>query len=133
MQRIAAALTALLMILYRPRAELLLPGAFVLSMGLCYGFTTRRLHFSAEGVFGRTGTAKFLTLGGRFIAGIAGTILLFTLIRRLEGETGSPYYLLFYFFSLLLPGFWVYSGAPWLFQRLGLAEQGEAEEIPRAE
>jgi membrane-associated phospholipid phosphatase len=133
MQRIATALTAFVMILYRPQAELLLPGAFVLSMGLGYSFTTRRLHFSAEGVFGRTGAAKFLTLGARFIAGITGTILLFALTQRLEWGAGSPYYLLFYFFSLLFPGLWVYSGAPWLFQRLGLAEQGETEEVSRAE
>ncbi|MDR0451084.1 MAG: phosphatase PAP2 family protein [Treponema sp.] len=132
MQRIAAAAAAFVMILYRPQAELLMPGAFVLSMGLGYSFTASRLRFSAEGVFGRTGAAKFLTLGARFVTGIAGMILIFALIGRFNGE-GSPYYLLFYFFSLLLPGLWVYSGAPWLFQRLRLAEQGGAGEIPRAE
>jgi membrane-associated phospholipid phosphatase len=127
MQRIAAGAAAFAMILYRPHAELLMPGAFMLSMGLGYIFTARRLHFSAEGVFGRTGAAKFLTLGARFIAGTAGMILFFVLSLRFEGEA-SPYSLLFYFFSLLLPGFWVYAGAPWLFQRLHLAEQGEAGE-----
>ncbi|MDR0998832.1 MAG: phosphatase PAP2 family protein [Treponema sp.] len=132
-QRIAAGAAAFVMILYRPQAELLMPGAFVLSMGLGYNFTVRRLHFSAEGVFGRTGTAKLLTLGARFIAGIAGTILFLSLAGRLEWRAESPYYLLFYFFSLLLPGFWVYSGAPWLFQRLRLAEQGETEEVLQAE
>jgi membrane-associated phospholipid phosphatase len=132
MQRIVTGAAAFGMILYRPQAELLMPGAFVLSMGLGYNFTARRLRFSAEGVFGRTGTAKFLTLGARFIAGIAGMILFFALAGRIEWEA-SPYYLLFYFFRLLLPGFWVYAGAPWLFQRLHLAEQGEAEEVLQAE
>jgi membrane-associated phospholipid phosphatase len=130
-QRIVAAATAFVMILYRPQTELLMPGAFVLSMGLGYSFTTRRLHFSVDGVFGRTGAARFLTLGGRFITGIAGMVLIFAALERLRlRESSSP---LFYFFSLLIPGFWVYSGAPWLFQRLHLAERGEAEEPPGAE
>jgi hypothetical protein len=102
-------------------------------MGLGYSFTAQRLSFSAEGVFGRTGAARFLTLGARFIAGTAGMILIFILFERLDRGTESPYYLLFYFLSLLFPGFWVYSGAPWLFQRLHLAEQGETREIPQAE
>jgi membrane-associated phospholipid phosphatase len=130
-QRLAAAGAAFIMILYRPQTELLMPGAFVLSMGLGYSFTARRLRFSAEGVFGRTGAARFLTLGGRFITGIAGMILIFAVFERLDlGE--SPYHLLFSFFGLLIPGFWVYSGAPWLFQRLRLAEQGEAKDNPQA-
>jgi hypothetical protein len=133
LQRIAAAAAAFVMILYRPQAEILMPGAFVLSMGLGYSFTARRFRFSAEGVFGRTGTARFLTLGARFIAGAAGMTLIFIVLERLDRGAESPYYLLFYFFSLLFPGLWVYSGAPWLFQRLHLAEQGEAGEIPQAE
>jgi membrane-associated phospholipid phosphatase len=128
-QRIAAAAAAFVMILYRPQAELLMPGAFVLSMGLGYSFSARHLRFSAERVFGRTGAARFLTLGARFITGIAGMILILAAIERLNLR-GS---LLFYFFSLLIPGFWVYSGAPWLFQRLRLAEPGEAGEVSRAE
>jgi membrane-associated phospholipid phosphatase len=132
-QRIAAAAAAFVMILYRPQAELLMPGAFVLSMGLGYSFTAQRLHFSAEGVFGRTGAARFLTLGARFVAGISGMTLLLIIFERLGWGTESSYYLLFYFFSLLFPGLWVYSGAPWLFQRLHLAEQGETGEIPQAE
>ncbi|MDR3192865.1 MAG: phosphatase PAP2 family protein, partial [Treponema sp.] len=94
-QRIAAATAAFVMILYRPQEELLMPGAFVLSMGLGYGFTARRLRFSAEGVFGRTGAARFLTLGARFIAGTAGMTLIFVLLGRLDRGT-SPYYPLFY-------------------------------------
>jgi hypothetical protein len=132
-QRIAAAITGFIMILYRPQAEILLPGAALLSMGLGYSFTAEHLHFSADGVFGRTGTAKLLTLGGRFVVGITGTTLLFTVFDRLKPVPESSYYFLFFFISIVIPGFWVYSGAPWLFQRLHLAERGEDGETRQAE
>jgi hypothetical protein len=130
MQRIAAAGAAFVMILYRPHAEILLPGAFILSMGLGCSFTARYFPFSAGGVFGRTGTARFLTLGARFAVGIGITALLFKLAGRFEPGPNSSQYPLFFFISCAVPGFWVYSGAPWLFQRLHLAERGEAGEEP---
>jgi membrane-associated phospholipid phosphatase len=121
-QMIAAAAAAFIMILYRPEPELLIPGAIMLGMGTSYSLTCHYLHFSAASCFGRHGAAKFLTLLARFILGSLGVILVLIILDRLEPEKNSSWYQLFSFLRFVIPGLWIYTGAPWLFQRLRLAE-----------
>jgi membrane-associated phospholipid phosphatase len=118
----AAAAAAFIMILYRPGPELLIPGAAVLGMGAGYSLTCRYLRFSAAPCFGRRGFAKFLTLLARFILGSLGTVLVFRILGKLEPEKNSSHYQLFFFLRFVIPALWIYTGAPWLFQHLHLAE-----------
>jgi hypothetical protein len=122
-QMISAASAAFIMILYRVSPELLMPGAVILGMGTGWGLTNHYLHFSAAKVFERRGRIKFLTLLVRFLLGITGTAVLFVLLGKIEPENDSAYYQMFYFLRFAILGFWVYTGAPWLFQRIGLAEK----------
>jgi membrane-associated phospholipid phosphatase len=123
-QMIASAAAAFVMILYRPSVEMLMPGAVVLGMGLAYSITASRLHFRSAAMFGRKGPAKLLTLGGRYLIGVAGIVLVFVVFGRLEPEKSSAYYPLFFFFRFVLLEFWIYLCAPWFYQLLNLAERG---------
>ncbi|GHV90672.1 phosphatidic acid phosphatase [Spirochaetia bacterium] len=121
-QMIAASLAAFIMILYRPAPELLMPGAALLGMGIGYSLTAHYIHFSAAPCFGRRGLQKFFTLLARFALGSLGTILFFLIIGRFEPGKNTSHYQLFFFLRFVLLGLWIYTGAPWLFQRIGLAE-----------
>jgi membrane-associated phospholipid phosphatase len=123
-QMIASAAAAFVMILYRPSVEMLMPGAVVLGMGLAYSICANRLHFHSAALFGRRGMAKFLSLMGRYLIGLIGIVLVFVVLSRLEPGKDSAYYPLFFFFRFVLLEFWIYLGAPWLYQRLNLAERG---------
>jgi membrane-associated phospholipid phosphatase len=129
-QMIASAAAAFVMILYRPSVEMLMPGAVVLGTGLAYSVTANRLRFRPAAMFGRRGAGKLLTLAGRYLAGIAGIVLLFVVFSRVEPEKTSAYYPLFFFLRFVLLEFWIYLGAPWLYQRLSLAEAAAPEEGP---
>jgi hypothetical protein len=122
LQMVVSAAAAFVMILYRPQVELLMPGAVILGIGISYSITANRFHFRSAAVFGRTGMAKFLSLAARFFVGIAGVALVFILFSRLEPGENSTYYPLFLFMQFFLLEFWIYAGAPWIFQRLHLAE-----------
>jgi hypothetical protein len=110
------------MIIYRQSAELLIPGAVTLGTGIGYSLTCRYLHFSAAPCFGRRGAAKFFTLLARFISGSLGVILVFFILGKLDPGENSPYYQLFFFLRFVILALWIFTGAPWLFQRIGLAE-----------
>jgi membrane-associated phospholipid phosphatase len=138
LQMIASAVAAFVMILYRPSVEMLMPGAVVLGMGLAYSVTANRLHFRSTAMFGRKGPAKLLTLGGRYLIGIAGIALVFVVFSRVEPEKSSAFYALFFFLRFVLLEFWIYLCAPWCYQRLNLAEPGPGpgkteEPAPREE
>jgi membrane-associated phospholipid phosphatase len=130
LQMIVSAAAAFVMILYRPSVEMLMPGAVVLGMGLAYSITANRLRFRSAAMFGRRGAGKALTLAGRYLCGIAGIVLLFVIFSRVEPENTSAYYPLFFFLRFVLLELWIYLCAPWLYQRLGLAEKRvEAEPV----
>jgi membrane-associated phospholipid phosphatase len=131
-QMIASAAAAFVMILYRPSVEMLMPGAVVLGMGLAYSVTANYLRFHPAAMSGRRGAGKLLTLAGRYLTGIAGIVLLFLVCGRLEPEKTSAHYPLFFFLRFVLLELWVYLGAPWLYQRLALAEKPAPEEDPPA-
>jgi membrane-associated phospholipid phosphatase len=138
LQMIASAAAAFVMILYRPSVEMLMPGAVVLGMGMAYSVTANRLHFRSAAMFGRKGMAKLLTLGGRYLIGITGIVLVFVVFSRIEPEKSSAYYALFFFLRFVLLEFWIYLCAPWFYQLLNLAERGTGpgkteEPAPREE
>lgn len=124
LQMILSAAAAFVMILYRPSVEMLMPGAVALGMGLAYSINANHLHFRAAALFGRRGPAKFLSLAGRYLIGLAGIVLVFAAFSRLEPGKASAYYPLFFFLRFVLLEFWIYLCAPWLYQRLNLAEGG---------
>jgi membrane-associated phospholipid phosphatase len=125
----AAAAAAFIMILYRPSPDLLIPGAVVLGMGAGYSLTCRYLHFSAAPCFGRRGAAKFCTLLARFILGSIGMVLVFLILGKLDPGEHSSYYQLFFFLRFVILALWIFTGAPWIFQHLHLAETPAAADI----
>jgi hypothetical protein len=130
LQMILSAAAAFVMILYRPSAEMLMPGAVVLGMGLAYSLTANRIHFRSAAVFDRKGAAKALTLVGRYLIGVIGIVLFFVAFSRIDPGEESSLYILFFFLRFVLLEFWIYAGAPWVFLRLRLAERQEAGPVP---
>ncbi|GHU72014.1 phosphatidic acid phosphatase [Spirochaetia bacterium] len=122
-QMYAAAAAAFIMILYRPSAELLISGAVVLGTGIGYSLTCHYLHFSAAPCFGRTGLALVLTRFARAILGLLGAVLVFLILGRLDPGANSSYYQLFFFLRYVILALWIFTGAPWVFQQLHLAEK----------
>lgn len=61
----------------------------------------------------------------RFAAGIIVTLALYVGPRFVLPDAGSPYYLVFRFVNYGLIGAWLSFGAPWTFNRLGLAGRTE--------
>ncbi|MDR2178030.1 MAG: phosphatase PAP2 family protein [Treponema sp.] len=131
-QMILCSVLAFVMILYRPQVEMLVPGALVLGLGLGRRVNRASTGFraasgpcagskTAERRESGTGAARFLVLGARFVTGMAGLIILFTVLGRLIPEEHSPLYPLLFFVRFALAGFWICSAAPWLFIRLRLA------------
>jgi hypothetical protein len=49
-------------------------------------------------------------------------VLIFLILGKLEPGKNSSHYQLFFFLRFVILELWVYTGAPWLFQRIGLAE-----------
>jgi membrane-associated phospholipid phosphatase len=123
---IAAALSAFIMILYRPSAEILMPGGILLGMGAGYSFNKRYFGFKARETYGRSGAFRVLSFLGRCVCGGAGAFFVFLIFEKIIPENkSSDYYLILFFLRFVLLGFWVYAGAPWLFQRLRLAKGAE--------
>jgi membrane-associated phospholipid phosphatase len=115
-QTVLCSVLAFGMILYRPQVDMLMPGALVLGLGLGYSLNSGRAGFAVAG----SGAARFLVLGIRFAAGMAGLAALFTILGLLAPEEYSPFYPLFFFARFALAGFWVCFAAPRLFLRLRL-------------
>jgi membrane-associated phospholipid phosphatase len=140
-QFIVSAAAAFVMILYNPAAAgnmeggvqaLVMPGGVIFGMGIAYSLNANLLRFRAKALFGRKGAAWFFTLAGRFILGILGVVLVFILFRIVARFMGEPLYRLSVFLQFALLEFWIYLGAPWLFQALRLAEKIPARVTPTA-
>jgi membrane-associated phospholipid phosphatase len=119
---IAAAALAFVMILYRPFAELLMPGGMILGLGTGYCLCKLYVNFSASDLSGRTGAARYLTLLVRFLLGITVFALLYVASARIMGGMDNfGNYRLAAFLRFALLALWVSAGAPWLFRFLRLA------------
>jgi hypothetical protein len=131
----AAALVFIMNALYPDDKSL---GGFVLGFAGGYILMRRDFSFSASApVRGKKPSPPVLTL--RCLLGLAGTALIYGGLRLvLPGEDSffadyprwgrfSPYYDLGRFIRYGLAGFWASAGAPRLFLRLGLAENGKPE------
>jgi glycerophosphoryl diester phosphodiesterase len=104
-------------------------------LGLCGGYSLMRANFP----FVAGGTAlngRVFILAGRYVLGLAGSVIIYLGLRRLlPGEdsflaeisvwgAASPYYEMGRFLRYGLLGLWASAGAPWFFLRLGLAGAG---------
>jgi len=120
----ASAALAFVMILYRPSAELLLPGGTILGLGAGYCLCKFYCHFSASAFGGRTGIFRWLALLVRFLLGITVFALLYVATEKITGGVhNSGNYQLVIFLRFVLLGLWISAGAPWLFRFLRLAER----------
>jgi membrane-associated phospholipid phosphatase len=135
LQLIVSAAAAFIMILYNPETAretpngiqaLVTPGGAFLGMGCGYSLTARFFRFKAAVAGGNRGARKFLTLLCRSALGIAGMVLVLWILRFIiPGDEGFPNYRLFVFLQFVFLGLWVYTGAPWLFLQIGLAQRDE--------
>ncbi|MDR2718992.1 MAG: phosphatase PAP2 family protein [Treponema sp.] len=120
---VACAALAFAMILYRPSAELLMPGAIILGLGTGYYLCRFHIGFTASALSGRVGVFKYLTLAVRLLLGMTVVVLLFVLTEKIMVKFhGSGNYPLLMFLRFALFALWVSAGAPWLFRSLRLAE-----------
>jgi membrane-associated phospholipid phosphatase len=127
---IACAALAFTMILYRPSAVLLMPGAMILGLGTGYYLCKCKIGFSTSVLSGRVGIAKYFVLLGRFLLGITVLALWYGFSKKLLiNFENSGNYNLFMFLCFGVVALWISAGAPWVFRAIGLAESG-AENPP---
>jgi len=122
---IACATLAFVIILYRPSAELLIPGAMILGLGTGYYLCRQYTGFTASGGLGKAaaGAYKYLNLAVRSLLGMTVAILLFVLTQKvMVNFDSSGNYPLIMFLRFVLLALWISAGAPWLFRFLRLAE-----------
>jgi membrane-associated phospholipid phosphatase len=120
---IACAALAFVMILYRPLAILLMPGAMVLGLGTGYYLCKCKIGFSASTLSGRTGIAKYFVLLVRFLLGITVLVLWYVVSEKITARfENSDNYNLFVFLRFGVIAFIISAGAPWLFRSLRLAD-----------
>jgi membrane-associated phospholipid phosphatase len=120
----ASAALAFVMILYRPSAELLLPGSLILGLGVGYCLCKKYYNFSASALGSRVGIYRCLALLVRFLLGITVFALLYVVTGRITGGMhNSGNYQLVIFLRFVLLSLWISAGAPWLFRFLRLAER----------
>jgi len=120
----AGAALAFVMILYRPSAQLLLPGSLLLGLVIGYNICKFYCHFSACALGDRTGIYRPLALLVRFLLGITVFALLYVVTGKITGAMhNSGNYQLVIFLRFALLSLWISAGAPWLFRFLRLAER----------
>jgi membrane-associated phospholipid phosphatase len=126
---IACAALAFVMILYRPSAELLMPGAMILGLGTGYYLCKYKIGFTANALSDRVGAEKHLVLLVRFLLGITVLALLYVISEKLTVKfEDSGNYNLFMFMRFGIIALWISAGAPWLFRSIRLAKPAaEAE------
>jgi membrane-associated phospholipid phosphatase len=131
---ITCAALAFIMILYRPSAELLMPGAMLLGLGTGYYLCKNKIGFTASSLDGRTVIAKYLVLLVRFLLGITVLVLWYVLTKKtMIAFAHSGNYNLFVFLRFGVIALWIAAGAPWLFRSMRLADSGAENHPARAE
>jgi len=127
----ASAVLSLIMILYLPGKEALVPGGVMFGIGVGYCINKRYVGFSSAAPVSRNGIAKYLTLAGRFILGMTGLLLIYFVIGKFIPQDSANYNL-YGFIHIALAGLWVSVGAPWVFVRLRLADakQPDTQDAP---
>jgi membrane-associated phospholipid phosphatase len=124
-QMISIAAVSFIMILYRPEEGLLMPGGILLGMGAGYLLNRQYIGFRSSVPFAGTRPVKYLILAGRFVLGIAFTVLIFSFMQKIIPLVrGSSSFLIVCFALFGLIGLWVSAGAPWLFGIVRLAQRG---------
>ena len=119
---ISAALFAFLMILYRPNAEFIIPGA--LFLGYTTGFLLFRRYSQFDNTFYSSEklSVKNLYMVSRVIMGLAVlAVIHISFIKIIQIIQVFSFYIIFRYFQFALIGIWVSFGAPWLFGILHLS------------
>ena len=99
-------------------------GGLFLGMALGYLAMDRRFPFRANrGADG--GKALLGQLVLRYAVGMAGTVVVYALLKRWFPSQGKPWFPFFHFLRYALVGFWVTAGAPWVFLKTRLAPRRE--------
>jgi membrane-associated phospholipid phosphatase len=132
---LACAALAFIMILYRPSAVLLMPGAMLLGLGTGYYLCKHKIGFSADALCGRVGIAKYLVLLVRFLLGITVLFLWYIVTEKLMVKfEDSGNFNLFVFLRFGVIALWISAGAPWLFRSIKLTDSaGAGDPLVRAE
>jgi len=120
---IASAAASFVMILYRPSAELIIPGGIMIGLGAGYCLNKRYIDFKSINILQRNSMAKYFTLLARFVLGLAVLLLIvFTAEKIIERMAESQNIDLYIFLCYAISGFWVSAGAPWVFVKFSLAD-----------
>ena len=122
----ASAAIAFIMILYRPSADVLMPGGIILGMGTGYILCKRYIGFTAA--LNKKNAVRYLILLTRFISGIAIMALLYIATGKISAmfrDTGN--YQLIVFLRYVIVALWVSAGAPWFCKLLHLANSDEQQ------
>jgi membrane-associated phospholipid phosphatase len=123
---IACAALSFAMILYRPSAEILMPGAMILGLGTGYYLCKYKIGFTANALSDRVGIEKYAVLLVRFLLGITVLALLYVISKRMMVTfEDSGNYNLFVFMRFGIIALWISAGAPWLFRFIRLAKPAE--------
>lgn len=95
-------------------------GGLFLGMALGYLAMDRRFPFTAKkGADGNRALLGHLVL--RYLVGMAGTVLVYGLLKWWFPSEGKSWFAFFHFLRYALVGFWVTAGAPWVFLKVRLA------------
>ncbi len=125
-QIIAAAAVSLLMIIVSN--EGFISGGVILGMGAGYALMKKYIRFQAAIQDGENAPhsgkvwKKFLILLLRYLVGLAGSALIFLVLRNFLPARNSEYFRLAFFTLLFVLELWIYAGAPWVFIKLKLAQ-----------
>jgi len=126
---IGAALVSFLMIVYRPRLDMIFYAGSVLGLGVGYCLNKRFIGFKSSEMPERKGIKMILFLFARFLIGMAGLAIIgfrvgVFVFKVYENQNIN----LYCFVCSALICFWVSIAAPWLFIKLRLAGTEKIED-----
>jgi hypothetical protein len=127
---IVTAVTAFIMILYRPNYEFVLPGGFLLGLGAGYYLNKRYVGFYSSGVLQRKGIAKYLTLFARFLFGFVVLLLIeYKVVKIMQSVSENQNVMLYGFLCYAVISLWVFVIAPWVFIKIRLADKNKDDSL----
>jgi len=119
---ISIAVVSFLLILYRPDFYFIMPGGFLLGMGIGYCLNKKYIGFKSSDFLLRKGKSKLLTLLARFFIGISiFALIIYRVLFIFQHVTESQNIFLYVFLCCSLLSLWISVAAPWIFIKLRLA------------
>ncbi|MDR0583941.1 MAG: phosphatase PAP2 family protein [Treponema sp.] len=121
LELIIMALTAFVMILYRPDEETIIPGGVLFGMAAGYILNKRYIGFKNFSMLSAAGVQEYVSAFFRFLPGIASAFLIFEILGKIIPKNQfADHYLILYFLRFVITSLWIYAGAPWFFRVLPL-------------